>query len=62
MSCTFTRTLSPAFCTVPSSTVAAPSSSDTTLRFSGLLLYLAVELREITLRSAMLASFVRISS
>ena len=48
MSCTLTRTLSAAFCTLPSRTVATPSCCETVLRSSGLLLYLAVEVREIT--------------
>src|SRR5204862_3176604 len=60
MSCTLTRTLSSAFCTLPSRTVATPSCCETVVRSSGLLLYLAVEVREITFKSAMLASLVRI--
>ena len=62
INCTFTRTLSPAFCTAPSRTVETPSSCATLFKLSGLLWYPAVEVREITLRSRTVANFVRISS
>src|SRR6266700_2843616 len=53
---TFTRTLSPALCTLPSSTVPTPSSFATVFKSSGVLLYLAVDFREITFRSPMRVS------
>ena len=50
------------FLDTPSKTVATPSCCETVFKSSGLLLYFAVEVREMTLRSAIVASFVRISS
>ena len=55
MSCTLTRTLSAGLLHTSFENVATPSCCDTVFRSSGLLLYFAVEVREMTFKSAMLA-------
>jgi hypothetical protein len=54
ISCTFTRTCWPAFCTLPSKMCATPSCFAICGKFSGALLKCCVEVREITFKSATL--------
>src|SRR5215468_5138756 len=62
ISCTFTRTASTLFCTLPSKMWATPSCLAISGRFVGALLYFCVEVREITFKSAIFDKRVRISS
>src|SRR3546814_1908294 len=61
-SCTEIRTSLPTFCTLPSTICATPSFRAICFRFSGWLAYFSVEVREITFRSPMSASRVKIRS
>src|SRR6266576_1864755 len=57
INCTFTRTASPLFCTLPSRMCAPASCFAMSDTFAGALLYCRVDVREITFRSAIFDEF-----